>query len=233
MNKVLISGATRGIGRAMAIRFAREGWSVAFCGRDAEAVRGLEVLLKKDYGTPAFGFVADMANKAEVQHFALLALEQLGGLDVLVNNAGQFLPGAVSEEADGVFESMIQVNLAGAYHLTRSVLPVLRKSSRGHIFNICSTASITAYTNGGSYCISKFGLLALSKLLRAEFLGTTLSVTAVLPGATFTDSWAESGMPASRFMRADDIADMVWHCWTVNQTAVVEELLIRPVAGDI
>jgi NAD(P)-dependent dehydrogenase (short-subunit alcohol dehydrogenase family) len=233
MNRVLISGATRGIGRAIALRFAREGWSVAFCGRDEEAVRGLEVLLRKDYGIQAFGITADMGNKTAVQQFAFLALEHLGGLDVLVNNAGQFIPGAVGEEADGVFEAMIQVNLAGAYHITRAVLPALQQSPRSHIFNICSTASIMAYTNGGSYCISKFGLLAMSKLLRAEYLGTPLSVTAVLPGATHTDSWAASGLPASRFMQADDIAEMVWNCWTVNQTAVVEELLIRPRAGDI
>lgn len=233
MYKVLISGATRGIGRALAIRFAEEGCSVAFCGKDEARVEGFQTLLRQDFGIDAHGFVADMGNKEDVQAFALLAVQRLGGLDILVNNAGIFLPGAVGEEADGVFETLMAVNVAGAYHLTRAVLPELRKSQRAHIFNICSTASIMPYVNGGSYCISKFALLGMSKVLRAETLGSHIAVTAVLPGATLTDSWSGTELPETRFMQAEDVAAAIWSAWAINTHSVVEELLVRPRAGDI
>lgn len=233
MYKVLISGATRGIGRAIAIKFAAQGCAVAFCGKDEARVEGFQTLLHKDFGISAFGFVCDMGRKEDVQAFGLLATQRLGGLDILVNNAGIFLPGAVGEEADGVFETLMNVNVAGAYHLTRTVLPELRKSPRAHIFNICSTASIMPYVNGGSYCISKFALLGMSKVLRAETLGSAIAVTAVLPGATLTDSWAGSELPPSRFMQAEDVAAAVWSAWDINGSSVIEELLVRPRAGDV
>lgn len=89
------------------------------------------------------------------------------------------------------------------------------------------------YVNGGSYCISKFALLGMSKVLRAETMGSTIAVTAVLPGATLTDSWSGSELPESRFMQAEDVAAAVWSAWTINTSSVVEELLVRPRAGDI
>ncbi len=233
MYKVLITGATRGIGRAIAIEFAKRGCHVAFCARGEDAVKSFELLLRRDYGVEAFGFSVDMAHKVEVQQFGVLAVQRLGGLDILVNNAGMFLPGTIGMEEDGVFEQLLAVNLAAPYHLTRSVLPELRSSARAHVFNICSTASIMAYTNGGSYCISKFGLLGMSKVLRAETLGSSVRVTAVLPGATLTDSWAGSGLPADRFMQPEAIAAAIAACWDVNEYSVVEELLIRPLQGDI
>ncbi|MBU6325283.1 MAG: SDR family oxidoreductase [Bacteroidetes bacterium] len=233
MYKVLISGATRGIGRAIAIEFAKRGCSIAFCARNEEAVNAFELLLRRDFHIEAFGFAVDLSSKTEVQQFGVLALQRLGGLDILVNNAGVFLPGTIGMEEDGVFEQLMAVNLAAPYHLSRVLLPELKKSKRAHVFNVCSTASIMAYTNGGSYCISKFGLLGMSKVLRAETLGTSIRVTAVIPGATLTDSWSGSDLPAERFMKAEAVATAVASCWDVNESAVVEELLIRPLQGDI
>jgi NAD(P)-dependent dehydrogenase (short-subunit alcohol dehydrogenase family) len=233
MHKVLISGATRGIGRAIALEFASRGCSVAFCARSEEAVSAFELLLRRDFSIDAFGFAVDLSSKTEVQQFGALAVQQLGGLDILVNNAGIFLPGTIGMEEDGVFEQLMSVNLAAPYHLSRVVLPALKQSKRAHIFNVCSTASIMAYTNGGSYCISKFGLLGMTKVLRAETLGSAIRVTAVLPGATLTDSWAGSDLPAERFMQPEAVAKAVGACWDVNETSVVEELLIRPLQGDI
>jgi NAD(P)-dependent dehydrogenase (short-subunit alcohol dehydrogenase family) len=233
MYKVLITGATRGIGRAIALEFASRGSNIAFCARDAAAVAAFELLLRHDYGIEAHGYSVDLSSKKEVQTFAVLALERLGGLDILVNNAGVFLPGSVGAEADGVFEQLMAVNLAAPYHLTRVALPELRKSARAHVFNICSTASIMAYPNGGSYCISKFGLLGMNKVLRAETQGSNIRVTAVMPGATLTDSWAGSDLPPERFIQPEAVAKAVAACWDVNESSVVEELLVRPLQGDV
>jgi len=233
MYKVLITGATRGIGRALALEFAGRGCSIAFCARSEAAVSAFELLLRRDFSIDAFGFAVDLSSKNEVQQFGALATKRLGGLDILVNNAGIFLPGTIGMEEEGVFEQLMSVNLAAPYHLSRAVLPALKQSKRAHIFNVCSTASIMAYTNGGSYCISKFGLLGMTKVLRAETLGSAIRVTAVLPGATLTDSWAGSDLPAARFMQPEAVAKAVGACWDVNESSVVEELLVRPLQGDI
>jgi short-subunit dehydrogenase len=98
---------------------------------------------------------------------------------------------------------------------------------------MCSTASLQGYPNGGSYCISKFGLLGLSKELREELKPFGIKVISMMPGATFTDSWAGSGLPEDRFISAEDLAELVFTTCTLKSSAVVEEIVIRPLAGDI
>ena len=128
---------------------------------------------------------------------------------------------------------MIEMNLFGAYHLTRLLLPKMMEAKRGHIFNMCSVASIKAYANGGAYSISKFALLGFSKNLREEMKPYNIKVTAVIPGAAYTESWASSGIEEKRFMQAKDIAEMVFAASQLSPQACVEEILLRPQLGDI
>jgi len=104
---------------------------------------------------------------------------------------------------------------------------------KGHIFNICSVASITAYPNGGSYSISKFALLGMSKVLREELKASGIKVTAVLPGATWSASWAGVDLPEERLMKASDIADSIYAASLLSPAAVIEEIIIRPQLGDL
>jgi short-subunit dehydrogenase len=104
---------------------------------------------------------------------------------------------------------------------------------KGHIFMICSTASIMAYPNGGSYCVSKFALYGMTKVFREELKPHGIKVTAVLPGATLTDSWSETDLPKERFMQAQDVAESIWSAYHLSPSAVIEELLMRPQLGDI
>ena len=104
---------------------------------------------------------------------------------------------------------------------------------KGHIFNICSIASIQAYPNGGSYSISKFALLGMGKNLREELKPHGVKVTNILPGATYTDSWAASGLPPERFMTPQDVAAMVVCAANLSPAACVEEIIMRPQLGDI
>ena len=103
----------------------------------------------------------------------------------------------------------------------------------GHIFNMCSTASIIPYVNGGSYCISKFALYGMSKVLREEMKAYGIRVTAILPGATLTPSWEEVDLPPERFIKPDDVAQAVKSAYLLSENSVVEEILIRPQLGDI
>ena len=144
-----------------------------------------------------------------------------------------FLPGSIATEEAGVLEKLTETNVYSAYHLTRGLLPYMLKQQSGHIFMMCSTASITAYTNGGSYCITKFALLGMAKVLRQELKDQHIKVTAILPGATYTDSWQGTDLPRERFMEAQDVADAIIAAAQLSPSAVIEEILMRPMAGDI
>ena len=235
MNKLLvISGGSRGIGRAILEKFASQGFDVITCGRSTADLTELATETAAKYpAVQLLTYVSDVSKKEEVFSFidAVKALNR--PIDVLVNNAGFFAPGQIANEADGVFESQFNTNVASAYHLTRGFVNDMVDRKDGYIFNICSTASITAYTNGGSYCISKFALLGMSKVLREELKSTCVRVTSVLPGATFTSSWEGSGLPEDRFMQAQDVADMVLNTYNLPKTSVVEEILMRPQLGDL
>ena len=230
--KVIITGATKGIGRAIANLFAQEGADLAVCSRTAADLTAFETDLKKKYPSiEIISQVVDMSKKAAVLEFAANIQSKWENIDVLVNNAGVFLPGEIVKEADGALEQMIETNLYSAYYLTRALLPAMKAKS--HIFNMCSIASIIAYPNGGSYSISKFALLGFSKVLREELKEQQIKVTAILPGATWSASWAGVDLPESRLMQATDIAKAILGAWKMGPSAVVEEIVIRPQLGDL
>ncbi|MES2621703.1 MAG: SDR family oxidoreductase [Bacteroidota bacterium] len=230
--KIVITGATKGIGRAIAEKFAAEGFDLALCARNKDDLKALQSAI----GHPQVKIVVqkcDVSRKDELKAFAETIEKELGAVDVIINNAGIFLPGEVINEKDGTLETLIETNLYSAYHITRMLLPKMMERKSGHIFNMCSVASIQAYPNGGSYSISKFALLGLSKALREELKDYRIKVTSLVPGAVYTDSWAASGLPESRFMKTEDVAKTVWDIYSLSANTVVEEVLLRPVEGDI
>ncbi len=234
MNKlIVVTGGTKGIGRAIIEKFVSHGFDVATCSRNASELKKLEEHLRKDPSVNVYSHVADVSDKEQVLSFIKFISSLKRPVDVLVNNAGYFIPGAIATEADGTLESMIQANLYSAYNTTRGLVGAMKEKKRGHIFNICSIASIKAYSNGGSYAISKFALLGFSKCLREELKDFGIRVTALLPGATKTASWEDSALPEERFMKVEDIADTIYSAYMLSGRSVVEEIIIRPQLGDI
>lgn len=227
----LVTGGTRGIGKAIVHTLLQQNFRVITCGASAATAEALMAGFRAEADRGDLQcFVVDVSQKAAIRQWGdTLALRSL---DLLVHNAGRFLPGSIASEDDGTFELMIQTNLASAYHTTRTFLPAL-KATKGHIFTICSTSSLTAYPNGGSYGISKFGLLGMSKTLREELKPFGVKVTSILPGATITDSWAGAGLPPTRFMQPEDVAAVLWNAYTLSESCVMEEVLLRPTLGDI
>ncbi len=222
MNKtIVVTGGTKGIGRAIVDKFAHEGFTVLTCARTED----------DNFPENVHFFKADMSKKAEVLAFADFVKATVNQVDILVNNTGFFLPGQIHNEEEGTIEAMIETNLYSAYHLTRALVGEMIERKEGYIFNICSTASITAYTNGGSYCISKFALLGMSKVLREELKPHHVRVTSILPGATLTNSWAGVELPAERFIAPEDIAQVVWTAYNLPDSTVLEEILMRPMLG--
>ncbi|MET3124955.1 NADP-dependent 3-hydroxy acid dehydrogenase YdfG [Arcicella rosea] len=224
MNKtIVVTGGTKGIGRAIVNKFAKEGFTVITCARTNDEQFPENVLF----------FKADLSKKAEVLAFADFVKASVSQVDILVNNTGFFLPGQIHNEEEGTLEAMIETNLYSAYHLTRALVNDMIARKAGYIFNICSVASIVAYTNGGSYCISKFAMLGMSKVLREELKPHGVRVTSILPGATFTNSWAGVELPTERFIASDDIAEVIWTANALPATTVLEEIVMRPQLGDL
>lgn len=234
MGKLLVvTGGTKGIGRAIAYKFASQGFDIITCARNQNELIQLQKDLQSKFKIQAFVFPADLSQKTARNNFIEFIKRNSKKVDVLVNNTGYFIPGQINSEEDGVLEQMIETNLYSAYHITRGLIKEMIAEKSGHIFTICSTASITPYTNGGSYCVSKYALYGMTKVLREEMKDHNIKVTAVLPGATLTASWEGVDLPPDRFMKAEDVAEMIFTTYSLSPSAVVEDILIRPMLGDI
>jgi len=195
----VITGASRGIGESIADAFAAKGFDLILTARNAELLSHVSNRLESKHSNQVWKIPADLSTENGCTDFVRQVKELNLEIDVLVNNAGVFLPGTLMDEPVGM----------------------------------CSIASILAYEAGGGYAVTKHALLGFSKSLRREGIPLGIRVSAVLPGATLTDSWAGVDLPESRFMRADDVARCILTAWDINETTVMEEIIIRPIEGDI
>lgn len=236
---VIITGASKGIGKAIAAGFAAEGATLFLCARNEVTLYNTVAELQTKY--PACNIKAkaiDLSVKEQTQAFGAWVLAGLadtptGKIDVLVNNAGNFTPGTISQEDEEVLEKMMAINLYSAYHLTRALLPTMVQARQGLIVNMCSIAALAAYPNGGSYSISKYALMGFTKNLREELKSSLIKVMGVYPGAVMTDSWGDFDNSSQRIMEASDIANMVLAASKLSPQAVVEDIVLRPLLGDL
>lgn len=230
---IVITGGSKGIGKAIAAKFASAKNNIFISSRNEKELSATtDELNEKGIGNVKY-FAADLTDRKAVIKLSDWILSQCESADVLVNNAGDFIPGSVYNEEEGTLEKMLNVNLLSAYHLTRVLLPSMMKKKSGHIFNMSSIAALSAYANGGSYSISKFALMGFSKNLREEMKAFDIKVTTVYPGAVYTDSWKDSGVKPERIMEANDIADMICAASLLSPQACVEDIVIRPLRGDL
>ena len=230
---ILVTGGTKGIGRAIIYRFAAEGFDIFTCSRNEKDLLDLKDKVEHDFANVKVRVKkADLSSKPETKAFADF-VKGFAIPEILVNNSGIFLPGAIHSEPEENFEITMQTNLFSAYYLTRAFTSAFMERKSGHIFSIGSIAGLTAYANGGSYAISKWAMLGFTKCLRQEMLPHGVKVTSVLPGATLTASWEGVDLPEERFMKSEDVAESVWSAYNLSPRSVVEEIVIRPQLGDI
>jgi short-subunit dehydrogenase len=230
---IVITGASKGLGKGFALEFAKDANQLVLCARNKEELEQLSTEINKINPNCIVKFkIVDVSIKQQILDFGNFC-NDLGDTDILINNAGIFLPGSIYEEEENQLEKMINTNLYSAYHLTKTVLPKMMFKKQGHIFNICSIASNNAYANGGSYSISKFALLGFSKNLREELKPHGIKVTAVLPGAVYTNSWAGSGVNPNRIMEVNDIASLVYAASKLSPQACVDDITITPQLGNL
>ncbi len=233
MPTAFITGASHGIGAAIARYFAHQAEAkIALVSRTEEKLIAVsdECIAA---GAETLVLPCDVTDPAAVADVADRVLEKWGAPDLLVNNAGQFVPGSISETSPKDFRYQVDVNLNSAFYVTRAFLEAMKRRGSGLIVFTASVASVKAYPGGAAYCAAKHGLLGLARVTREDTIGTGVRSTALILGATYTPSWESSGMPEERFIPVEDVASIVLDLYQKSDRTVVEEILIRPGEGDI
>lgn len=233
MNAV-ITGATKGMGRAIAIKLASAGYNLVICSRDQSEIDSFcQELMSQNPSIRAAGLSTNCAEPTQVTAFANFVQQHFQRVDVLINNVGIFHPGSILDEDTRVMETQFQVNFNTAYTLCREFGRQMRENKTGHIINICSVAAINPVAEAGSYTVTKFALLGLTKVLRLELMPHNVKVTAILPGSTLTSSWEGTSLPADRLIASEDVANAVLYCLKTSKGANPDEIIISPLAGQL
>ncbi|MEJ2881348.1 SDR family oxidoreductase [Pedobacter sp. GR22-6] len=223
----IITGATKGIGKAIAIKLAEQGYDLALCSRNLEELEEFRASLQYT-GADIMIHKTDCSLKAEVYAFCESVNASFEKVDVLVNNAGVFLPGMVLDEPDEQYESQLDLNLNAVYYLSKFFGKMMRTQSSGHIFNICSVASKQNVENAGSYSVTKAALLSLNHVFREELSKYGVKVSAILPGSTLTSSWEGTSIPHERFVQPEDIANTILGILNLSAGVNVDEVTLKP-----
>lgn len=230
MNAV-ITGGTKGIGRAIALKLAQSGYNIAVCARNLAELDELQKVLTQ-YGVRVLTVQANCAVKQELASFFEKVKLAMPTIDVLVNNVGVFIPGDILDEDDAVFEQQQALNLNTTYYLSKYIGRMMRTAGSGHIFNICSVASLTIMDAAGSYSVTKTAMLSLNHVLRKALATYGVKVTAILPGSTLTSSWDGTTIPSARFVQPEDIAQSIYSILNLSKGVNVDELLLTPLKFD-
>ena len=231
---ILITGASQGIGAAIAKVFAVElpAARLALVARNEKNLRIVAKACIK-LGANVELFPCDVTDEASVVAMARAVTTHFGAVDVLINNAGAFESAPLLKTSLALFDRMIAVNLRSTFLVSRAFLPAMVKRRRGDVFNVSSIAGLQAYPNGAAYCAAKFGVTGLTAVMRAETKDKGVRVCCVHPGATWTPSWEKSGVKPDRIMPAEDIARAILDVYRLGRRTVVEQIVLRPQLGDV
>lgn len=234
MNNAIITGATKGMGRAIAIAFATEGISLAINSRKADELDAFKAeLLKINPAIKVFTAVADGSNKDQLLQFAKDAEQELGAIHIIVNNLGMYEYSRILNDGDGLFQKMFNTNLMPAYELYRFFGKSMIAAGNGHIFNICSVASLNPVVDAGTYSVTKAALLSLSNVMRLEMQEHGVKVTAVIPGSTLTASWDGQAVDKDTMVLPQDIASAIINIYKMSKGANVDQIIIKPAGGQL
>ena len=223
----LVTGASRGIGLAIARRLAKLGARLSLCARDAARLEAANAELRAD-GFEALTMVADVTHANEIQNLVDRTHRELGPIEILINNAGigRFGPAHQMTEAD--WDALLDTNLKSVFLVTRAVVPGMIERKRGQIVNISSLAGKNAFAGGGIYCASKWGLMGLTACMAEDLRAHGIRVSAICPGSVATDFSPHTGRDTSKLLQPDDVAHAVATLVTQADTSFISEILLRP-----
>jgi NAD(P)-dependent dehydrogenase (short-subunit alcohol dehydrogenase family) len=222
----IVTGATRGIGRAIAAELARLGATVVVSGRTPSEVERVA----RELGAPsrALGIPADVQNLQNVERLVAQTIETFGRIDVLVNNAGIGVFGPVDRLQPEEWEAVVNTNLRGPFYVIRAVAPHMIRQRSGHIINISSLAGKNAFAGGSIYCASKFGLLGLSRCAAEDLRAHGIRVSVICPGSVLTEFSPHAGKDLAKMLRPEDVAHAVAMLVTQQPQSFISEIDIRP-----
>ena len=223
----LVTGGSRGIGRAIALRLASMGCAVAICGRDAKALDGVAEELR-GLVTGVFAQVADVTSAADVEKLVESAESTLGPISILVNNAGIGVFGPAHEKTEADWDRVIDTNLKSVFLVSKAVVPSMIRHGRGDIINISSLAGKNAFAGGGIYCASKWGVRGLTACMAEDLRGHNIRVAAIFPGSVATEFSGRGPKDATKALTADDVAHAVAMLVTQGPQSFLSEVDLRP-----
>lgn len=228
-NKVaIITGASKGIGRAIALGLAKMGYQTVLISRNIKDLESVSnQITKKDGCSPAL-FQLDITNSAEVESTIKAIVAKFGEIDVLVNNAGVYHGGSLNI-SEKEFEKQLSTNLTAQYSILKYVVPIMKKQKSGYIFNVASRAGKIGFAGSGAYCASKFGLVGLSESLYRELNPLGIRVTALCPGWVDTEMAYQAGSPlrGEEMIQTDDLFRTIEWLLSLSAGACVKEVVIE------
>ncbi|MCQ6960179.1 SDR family oxidoreductase [Mucilaginibacter aquariorum] len=234
MKNALITAATKGIGRAVSIAFAKQGINLSICSRNEQDLSDFKQELQSiNPKITVVTMVTDCSNRDELKNFASFTEKKLGFVGIIVNNVGMYKHVSILNDSEDSFQKQINTNLMPAYELYRFFGKSMVSVGEGHIFNICSVAAINPIAEAGVYSVTKYALLGLNKVMRLEMQGHGVKVTAVIPGSTLTDSWKGVEVDKNTMVLPEDVASAIVNILSMSAGANVDELIIKPAPGQI
>jgi NADP-dependent 3-hydroxy acid dehydrogenase YdfG len=230
----LITGASSGIGEATALAFAQAGIHLALISRSESKLDAIADQASQ-FGVKAKVFPTDLAEVTQVRSRIESIAADLPTLDIVVNNAGMGYTGSLMDTSLADWQRVIDLNVTSVFQCIQGVLPKLRSQKRGIVVNVASIAAHQAFPDWGAYCVSKFGLLALSKTLAAEERANGIRVTTISPGAVNSSLWdtetVQADFDRSAMLTPEMVAQAILQAVQMPDQAVVEELMLMPNVG--
>ena len=223
----VVTGGTRGIGRAIAASLLRAGAAVAICGRTRESVDQAITELKQSTGGDVFGHPADVSNSDHVSRFFDVVESRWDSLDILVNNAGVGVFRGIQDLTLEDWRNTIELNLSGVFYCCHYGLPLMRKRGEGYIIQISSLAGINAFAGGAAYNASKFGLNGFSEAIMQDLRYENIRVSYVMPGSVAT-GFSPGSDPSDWKIAPEDVAEVVLNLLRMPNRTLVSRVEIRP-----
>ncbi len=234
----VVTGGSRGMGKAIAEELAGMGYDLILVAKDADRLKKTSAEIAKKWKVKVEPFKCDLADAKEIDRFCQGLVSKNRNLDVLINNAGIYVPGSTENASLEKYDEIMSVNTRGMFYMTHKLLPLLKKGQTKRIVIISSvwaldTYPVAGYENGTIYSISKWALRGWVRSLREEVRRYNIGVTILYPGAVWTDEWEGAKTPKKSFIDPAEVGKIVGTVLSTRPETVIEEIKMVPIVGHI